>query len=269
MSKGCLMFAFNNDDIDYVQLANASAKNIQRLLGLPVSIITDNEITFDHNFDQVICVETPDNGYRHFQDYDKVVKWINFGRHQAYNLSPYTETLLLDVDYVVSSNRLKVLFELNSSLLCHLTAFNVSGQCFKSSNKFGTYNMPMSWATVMYFKKDSTAKSIFDSMQMVQDNYSHYANLYNFKHHPFRNDFALSIALNINSGHFIDSNEYQIPWDLVTVVPDNKVVKLNTDEYEITYKKSVNKSLNNVRIIIRDMDLHVMGKSYLREIYES
>ena len=32
--------------------------------------------------------------------------WYNCGRYLAYNLSPYDETLLLDTDYIVNSNKL-------------------------------------------------------------------------------------------------------------------------------------------------------------------
>jgi len=268
MSKGCLIFAFNNSTIDYVRLANLSAKNIQRHLELPTTVVTDNEIKYKHNFDNVIVINKPKHGFRHFQDYDKKVEWINLERHSTYDLSPYNETLLLDADYIVSSNQLNILFETNKSFLCHKTSFNVSGQCFLSSNVFGLYKMAMAWATVVYFKKDNIAKNIFCTMEMVQENYSHYANLYNFKHAPYRNDFALSIALNVNSGHFINSTEYNIPWDLASVVPEDKIVKVDTNSYEITYNKFVNNKTQPTKVIIRDRDLHVMGKSYLEKLYE-
>ena len=32
--------------------------------------------------------------------------WINKGRYQAYELSPYEETLVLDVDYIINSDKL-------------------------------------------------------------------------------------------------------------------------------------------------------------------
>jgi hypothetical protein len=268
MSKGCLLFAFNNNVIDYVKLAHSSAINIQRLLNLPTTIVTDTPITFEHVFEHVVLVDKPNHGHRHFQDYEKTVKWINFERHQAYNLSPYSETLLLDADYVVASDRLNVMFELDSSFLCHKTSFNVSGQCFESSNKFGLYGMPMAWATVVYFKKNKISKNIFNVMSMVQSNYTHYANLYNFNHYPYRNDYALSIALNINSGHFINSDEYYIPWELASVVPEDSIETVSTDEYQITYKKLLNNKTQKTRVIINGRDLHVMGKKYLADIYE-
>lgn len=268
MTKGCLLFAFNNDVTDYVSLANSSAKNIKRHLDLPTTIVTNNTVQNPHNFENVIVVDQPEHGVRHFTDYEETVQWINFGRHQAYNLSPYDKTLLLDVDYVIASDRLKMLFDTNKDFLCHNKSFNVSGQCFEVLNKFGVYGMPMPWATVVYFTKSKTAEFIFDSMEMIQNNYTHYANLYNFNRMPYRNDYALGIALNINTGHFVNSKEYYIPWNLASVIPDDKIIKVETDTYELTYNQLVDNKVKKFRAVISDMDLHIMGKSYLEKIYE-
>ena len=169
----------------------------------------------------------------------------------------------------MSSSQLKMLFDLDNDFLCHRTSTDITGKCFKSSNFFGLYNMPMFWATVVYFTKTEISKCIFDTMKMVQDNYPHYANLYNFKHHPFRNDYALSIALNINSGHCVNSNEYDIPWDLMAVMPENQITRVKDDSYEIVYPQLTSNRTHDVRVIVQDKDLHVMGKKYLEDIYEN
>jgi len=261
MSCGVILFAFNNEKTDYVKLANASAIRILKWLDLPTTVVTDNPVTFENCFDNVIIIDKPNYGTRVFSDYDARVNWYNFNRYKAYELSPYDRTLLLDADYIVSSNDLKKLFDTNNSFLCHRNAFNLVDESLTVSNYFGLFNMPMFWATVVYFKKDIVAKSIFDSMKMIQNNYEHYSNLYQFTKHPYRNDYALSIALNINSGHFINSKEYTIPWDLASVVPENKIVKINENSFEVFYK-------DNLRVIVKDKDLHIMGKKYLEEIYE-
>ncbi len=267
MSKGCLIFAFNNDSTDYVKLANASAKNIKRHLRLGTTVVTDNKITYKHNFDKVIVVDKPKQGSRYFKDYETSVKWFNLARYQAYNLTPYKQTLLLDGDYVVSSNQLTTLFTLDKSFLCHKHSYDVTNKNFNAQSTFGQYDMPMAWATVVYFKKDNTAKNIFNTIKMVEENYPHYANLYDFNKQPYRNDYALSIATNINSGHFINSNEYYIPWNLASVSHEHHVEKIATDTYEIKYKKQVSNKPALVRVIIKNQDLHVMGKKYLEKIY--
>jgi hypothetical protein len=37
--------------------------------------------------------------------------WNNKGRYNAYELSPYDETIILDVDYVLNSNKLTQVFD--------------------------------------------------------------------------------------------------------------------------------------------------------------
>jgi hypothetical protein len=269
MSRGCLLFAFNNESTDYVKLANASAKNIHRHLNTPTSIVTDKEVTFEHSFDKVIIVDKPKHGSRYFNDYNKSVSWVNYARCQAYNLTPYTQTILLDADYVVASDQLSTLFLLDKSFLCHKHSYDVTYRDFTTQSTFSMYGMPMSWATVVYFKKDYISKNIFDVMKMVEDNYQHYALLYNFNKFPYRNDYALSIATNINSGHFINSDEYYIPWHLASISHEHYIEKIGTDAYQIKYKKQVQNKPQLSRIIIRNQDLHVMGKMYLEQIYES
>mgnify|MGYP000583075055 CR=1 FL=1 len=268
MSKGCLIVAFNNKDIDYVKLANYSVKNIQRHLGVSTTLITDQEVKFKHNFDQIIIVDKPNSSPRNFRDLDKAVNWINFNRYQAFDFTPYDQTILLDADYIVASNQLSILFKLDRSFLCHRHSYDIASLNPTLPNTFGLYKMPMDWATVIYFKKDKVAENIFNTIKMVQDNYSHYALLYNFNNRPFRNDYALSIALNINNGHFNNINDYYIPWDLVYVDPRHDIKRMDSDTYQVNYSREVNKKSMLYRVIVKDQDLHVMGKSYLKKLYE-
>ena len=64
MTKGVILFANNNDEIDYVRQAIFCAKHIKKHLNLPVSLITDSEkhlqTKYSHlidTFDKVISAE--------------------------------------------------------------------------------------------------------------------------------------------------------------------------------------------------------------------
>ena len=106
MSKGALLFAFNTDTVDYFSMAVYTAKRINHFLNLPVTVITDNienTINCDYQFDNVIYTESD---HSNFKD-NKV--WLNKGRYQAFNDSPYDETLLLDTDYIINSDKLLLL----------------------------------------------------------------------------------------------------------------------------------------------------------------
>ena len=53
MTKGVLVFAFNNEQIDYIKQAKDLAARVEKHLGLPTSIVTDAEIE-SKIFDKVI-----------------------------------------------------------------------------------------------------------------------------------------------------------------------------------------------------------------------
>jgi hypothetical protein len=42
MTRGVLIFAFNNSEVDYVKMAAYAAKQTTKYLQVPVSLVTDN-----------------------------------------------------------------------------------------------------------------------------------------------------------------------------------------------------------------------------------
>ena len=62
MTKGVLLFAFNNGTVDYYKMAVATAKRANQFLNLPVSVVTDNTVNpdnYNYTFDNVF-IETAD-----------------------------------------------------------------------------------------------------------------------------------------------------------------------------------------------------------------
>jgi hypothetical protein len=246
MTTGALIFARNNEHIDYVAMAHWSAQNIQRHLGIPTHIVTDNSRT--------------DSGARHFVDAGTVT-WHNTNRLDAYRLSPFDRTLVLDADYVVASDQLKSLLEADQDFLAHRWAYDVTGtNNFEGLNYFGNNRMPMWWATVMMFRRSHTAELIFNAMAMIRDNWSHYRNLYKNNIKTYRNDHALSIALGMVNGHVLD--HAGIPWELASLTPEHKLTQLGPDQYRVDFINTENK----LRWIELRQDFHAMGKQQLGEI---
>jgi len=246
MTTGALIFARNNEQIDYEAMAQWSACNIERHLGIPTHIVTDDS--------------APSTNARHFTDVGAVT-WHNHNRMDAYRLSPWDRTLVLDADYVVVSNQLKSLLEVDLNFLAHRWAYDVTGcNTFEGLNYFGNNHMPMWWATVMMFRKSKEAELIFDSMQMIRDNWTHYRNLYKNTNATYRNDHALSIALGIVNGHTLD--HAGIPWALASLTPDHKLTQLDQDCYRVDFVNSENKA----RWMTLTQDFHAMGKQQLGAI---
>ena len=200
MTTGALIFAFNNERTDYVKMAAWSAERIRHYLKIPVTLVTDaTDPGLADQFDEVRRVAAQTGGTRYFEDYADTVSWHNAGRTDAYSLTPYDQTLVLDSDYVVCGNQLEQVLSAPQDFLAHRTAFNVTRPEEKFLDTFGRNEFPMWWATVMMFRKGPTAQYIFDSMAMIKDNYEHYRNLYGIAERNYRNDYALSIALGIAS----------------------------------------------------------------------
>ena len=100
MTTGALIFAFNNEQTDYLAMAAWSAKNIRRHINIPVAVVTDADPADSRllEFDQVVPAKPESGGTRYFEDYGSTVTWHNAGRVDAYNLTPWDQTLVLDAD---------------------------------------------------------------------------------------------------------------------------------------------------------------------------
>jgi hypothetical protein len=213
--------------------------------------------------DRVIEAVPESGGTRYFEDYQSTVTWHNAGRVDAYALSPWERTLVLDADYVVASSQLRPVLNSNQEFLCYKNAMSVNGD-LDGLNVFGQHRFPMWWATVMYFQKCNHAKFVFDSMNMIRQNWQHYRDIYGIDRKTYRNDFALSIALGIVSGHTLDVDE--IPGSLVSVMPEHRLTKLDKDFYQVQYADTQGKPQ---RVGLAGMDFHAMGKRDLGEIVET
>ena len=261
MTTGALIFAFNNEQIDYVAMANWSARNIHRHLDIPVCVVTDKEPATPNVFDRVIIAAPVDAGQRYFSDYDTNVTWNNTNRMDAYTLSPWDQTLVLDADYVVASDQLRTVLNSRQDFVCHRWATDITGlRTFEDLNYFGNHRMPMWWATVMMFRRGTNAELLFEMMQMIRDNWMHYRNLYKNPVPTYRNDHALSIALNTLNGHTLCVDA--IPGTLASLTPEHRLTQLDVDSYRVDFSTPDKKS----RWIMLTQDFHAMGKQQLGAI---
>ena len=256
--NGVLLFAYDNESIKYTELAKLCALLVRRHLpNTGVTLVTDNSI--DGPFDDVILVETGNSGRRTFRNPNgetEEVTWHNKTRPQAYDLTPYDKTLLLDVDYLMFNNSLQWLFQSDKELLCHNTVYDITGKESLIDEKMLHWSsIPMLWATVIYFTKNDTARELFNLVKLVQDNYQYYYNLYNFKSGPYRNDYAISIAYNLLSlEHYIIDPLFTLPsqFTLEDVREDGTLVH-NADG-EVSYIRNTNVHVMNKHSIIEHID---------------
>ena len=263
MTTGALIFAFNNEKTDYVAMAAWSARNIHRHLEIPVAVVTNDEHHAELSaFDQVIFSEPSSGGSRNFEDYQATVTWHNAGRPDAYHLTPWHNTLLLDADYIVAGDNLRGICSNGRDLQAYSRSVDVHGR--QDLDWFGNPLMPMTWATVVQFHKCPQAKYIFDCMNMIKQHWQHYRDIYHIHSSTYRNDYSLSIAMNIVNGHVLPHNA--ILGALLNVYPSDTLTQTHQDCYRITWTDSAGKKHH---VDLADQDLHAMGKRDLEVIVES
>lgn len=270
MTTGALIFAFDNENTRYLDLAAWSAERVRRHLKIPVAVVTNCPERADPAFDYVIHTDSGDANSKTFDDYGNQASWHNTRRTDAYALTPFEQTLVLDADFVVNSNVLAGYFDQPADFLCYKNAFSV-GQVNNDSltgyNTFGTHRFPMWWATVMLFRKSNTAAYIFDCMNMIRQNWKHYIDLYGIQSPMYRNDFALSIALGIVSGHTLNVDTFGIP--MPTVLPTQRLKQTDADTWPDMWYFEWEDCGRNRSSMIAGLDFHAMCKRDLGEIVEA
>ena len=266
MRKGVLFFAFNNDTIDYVALASAAAKRVKRILGpeIEVAIVTDSNRMIGY-CDQVIQQERMPGSARTFRDAGRPVSdmFFNANRLNAYALSPFDETIILDVDYIIQTRRLNNLWGQKSELMIGLDAVRVDGKPLPiQERRLSEVGPRMYWATATYFKKCELSRMFFDLVGHVSDNWDYYTTIYDLPSAIFRNDFAFSIAAHILNGHGQANLVKPLPFKLVTATERESIVSME-DGVSFVFSDST-EPWKNQMIKIRT-DVHCMNKYSLAE----
>jgi hypothetical protein len=246
-SRGIVVFAINTDTVDYVRIADQTSLLAQKNLGLPITLITDNSARPKFKYDNIVYIDAQGDNWR-----EGGVQWRNFGRHYAYALSPYYETILLDTDYLVLDDSLLTLFsaDFDYKLMHHNT--NYAGAVYEM---MGETSLPYIWATVILFRKTVKSQLLFELVGKIQRNYRYYRAVYNIREGNYRNDYAFAIANNIINGY--NSNESQgIPWRMLTVEDKISRIMLTDTQIRVYHEDRA--------VVLPYQNIHVMDKAYLQ-----
>ncbi len=274
MTQGVLLFAQNNSDIDYNKLAVFAATRVEQYLNLPVSIVTDSkdwllksQPTARALFDKIISIDTETTQTKRFHDgtlASKILTWKNLSRADCFELSPYDETLVIDTDYIISSNNLSKIWNNKFDFLIYKDSFDLAqwrdDRSFRYINQL---SIPFYWATAFYFKKTLYTKSFFQIIKYIKNNWSYYRALYNIDSTVFRNDFAFSIAINIMGGEFAGS----LPGKMNYVLDKDILVNLKDESLKFLVEK---KSYAGEYVATKTtaLDVHVMNKYSLTRVID-
>ncbi len=286
-SRGFIMFAHNNAEIDYFKLAVINSLLIQKHLGISnITVVTDphsysyaveslGEDLIKSAINNLIVVEKDkefkSQNIRVFKDTSHTAKQLpfyNINRCDAYDLSPYDETILLDVDYLILSDTLNQCWGHNEEIMMNWRyqdiMFDRKDYTLDRLNPFG---ITMYWATVVYFKKSAYAETFFNLVKHVKNNIAYYKDLYRWSGNLYRNDYSFSIAAHVMSG-FVDKCIPQLPTTLYKTFDTDDIHKAIDEKTLIMYLEKPRSPGDFILTKWSGVDLHVMNKWAINRISE-
>jgi len=278
MTRGVLIYAHNNSEIDYLKIACANALMIKKNLKVPVTLVSDDDtINWGRQslgeeflttcFEKIIKVERNYNfkNTRNFNDTSlttKSLQFYNCNHYEAYDISPYDETLFIDADYLIMSSQLNNCWgSINDVMINHKIVSPLSEPKIYSKT-VDDMGVRLYWATVIYFKKTELAQHLFSIVKHVQENFAYYKDLYCFSQGMFRNDYAFSIAVHMLNG-FNDNGEVikELPLPGLFMSWDTNDIMAINDINDITiFTDKTGERGNYILTRLQNTDVHIMNK---------
>lgn len=244
MSQGVLLFCFDTEHTKYHKILERCVALIKKNLKSEVTVVT--------NFETYKKLRPL--GFINYKFIEPEIgntlngkAWNNVDRHMAYELTPYDQTLVMDIDYFCYTDNLKQVFDTNYDFLVPDQAYDLSGRNSFDHRRFSL--IPMVWATVLYFRKNAKVEKIFQMVKYVKDWYPYFTDLYRIHAKNLRNDYVFAIALQQING-FTDYDKF--PFALSTLPPDCEIVKFTDNGLAWKNQDQIN--------YVEDQDVHVLNK---------
>jgi len=286
-SRGVIMFAHNNTEIDYFRLAVVNALLVQKNLGIKnVTVVTDphslkqGEKTLGKRLikkaiNNIIVIEKDKKfkalNQRLYKDTSHTTKYLpfyNVNRCDAYDLSPYDETLLIDVDYLILSDTLNHCWEHNNELMMNWKYQDIMYERKDPSlARLNDMGITMYWATVVYFRKTEYVKCFFNIVSHVKNNPQFYKDLYQWQGTLYRNDYSFSIAAHMMSG-FVDKGIPQLPTTLYKSFDTDDIHSAVDENTIVMYLEKPRSPGDFMLTKWQGMDLHIMNKWAINRVSE-
>jgi hypothetical protein len=276
MKQGVMLFAFNNSSIDYVKQAVYCAKRIKYHLDLPVQLVTDAVDYIESTYpfykkyiDFVTYTPSPNNNaIKTFNDglySSKKLEWKNSARTSAYELTVFDKTIVIDTDLLISNDKLLMCFNTDEDFMIAKQHNVISSILNGVFDRVSDTTIPMYWGTILYFTKSNTAKTVFDLVGHIKENYTYYRTVYDITESKFRNDFAFSIAVHMMRG-FENSTEWpkDIPGDMWVSIDRDILIDANFNNIKLL----AHKSYNYLPVNLTDATVHVMNKFSLNSFID-
>lgn len=276
MSNGILLFAHNNSQIDYSNMAYIAAKFAKKNLKVPVSLVTDsgtlnwlenNNILAKNEFDKIILTDDlkiKEIHNRRFYDGSLSYKKANFKnnyRAMAYDLTPYSNTLVIDVDFLVVNDNLSSIWDSNSDFMINKKSVDLSKT--RSTFEFERISdtgIDFFWATAFFFRKTYWTKTFFDLCQHIVENYNYYRFVYQINEPLLRNDYVFSIAIHIMNGFSNKTCPPPLPATIYYCLDKDELIKVKNSTSFLFLIEKKDHLGEYVLTKTENLNIHIMNK---------
>jgi hypothetical protein len=288
MTQGVLIYAFNNELIDYISIAKEAARRVKLFLNKPVALITDSSewvSTIDPDgkiFDIVIDIwsdttlrqffsELSIKNIRRYSDGSLTQRKLTFKnaiRTKTYELTPFDETLVIDCDYFIANSHLNFCWEQPQNFLIYKEGQDLAG--FRDTFEFqriSDYTTDFYWATVFFFKKSAETKVFFGLVDHVKDNWEYYKLTYQFSSKLYRNDHAFSIAIHIMNGYTNTDWAGALPGRLLYTADTDLLVKMTDSDFTVLLEKENYQGSYTLQKT-SGLSIHIMNKFSISRVTE-
>ena len=276
MSRGFVIFAVNNDRVNYLRLAIVCATLIKKHMpNENICLITDEHSNYEKidltlYFNDVVFLPSEEKRlfenkrkYLDTQYYAVEAEFKNSARNSVYDLSPYDETILIDSDYLVCSNTLSKCWDSTNDLMISKSAIDLFHYTLNGpEHRLNDYGIKMYWATIIYFKKSHQNELLFGLVEHIKNNWEFYKLVYGFPGHLYRNDYSFSIAIHILNGFSETSNiAMELPFDsILSAVDKDQLYKIESLDNLIFYYQHRQETWKYNLVKTVGLDVHCMNK---------
>jgi hypothetical protein len=181
MSRGYLILAQNNNEVNYLKLAyvNALTINITQKSVNKVSLVTDVIDAVPRHYYDVFdkIIEIP--------WYDDALKseWKIENRWKLYHTTPYDETVVLDSDMLFLTDVSHWWNYLKNHDICIVDKVKNYRNEFINDDLYYRKSilknsLPNTYSAFLYFKKNDISKEFWNLTEHVVKNYIHYYNIF-------------------------------------------------------------------------------------------
>lgn len=281
-TRGICMFAYNNEQLDYVQFAHIAAGYIKKnMKNNNTCLVTDSgtyawlqqSIDKDYHdfcFDKVVIddVEHDHNPRRHYDSpwTEFNAQFSNSNKDNIINLTPFDKTILIDTDYIIQNNFYDYIFDTDIPFAMHKTAKYLEHQApYMNEQTLSEAGIHHWWSTVVYFDKHSEeAQVFFDIWRHVKEHWDYYALLYQFPPGLFRTDFCVSIAAHMLNGFNNENFVHDfLGQPLVNMDQKDDLIEVKTLNDWIFLVHDRKEQWKNILTRPINTNLHVMNKRAL------